>query len=1066
MARSGQFSGNPTPDFSKRKSGKVNKKDIASDLFILQGDLDGEFPKGYVKALSKLASVAVVGNEDGSAFGYTIAIGIFLVLCDCTLSDIFIYLPPAINKQLITIIKTDSSTNKVNIMPDPAGTDSIKPSETNQVFLVDENQSAMLLGDGIDSVRNINLGNFSSEELVETASIPSVDNHIVTWKGTSGKIIQDIVNAFLTDDTVSVALTTNSGYQLNLQGDQETILGSNLQDTGIQVIQGDKKFYISIGGVQIGYFDSTGLIVGDGGITEAGELFQPDNTVGKILIADGVKYLAKALSLGAIITEEGVVALRDGTGLFSVAQTIFSKYIAFGDSITAGTGGSPWYVYDLMIDSGAATTNRGISGYYCSNMVSDQIFPNENPTEKNQTVYSILIGTNDANNKGLGAWEDIYKNCLGAGASWLAIPTTSKVFGQDAGNTPTGSWSNDNTYQTGIGLKSHTSGDSLSVPITTYGGPLYIWHRLVDGGGGVFEVQVDGGTPLSVDCFTSPLMGGDSVGMVRIPDIAAGSHTVLITLTSATSAGNIVSVLGVGTVPQNVHYKCPKVFVGGVLRQASDANASITSGYNDDSFDVISELNLDGLSVYFVNVRNYVNTTTDMNDALHPNTTGHSHLRDAFESIMQFNSSPVFPIPLKMYIPYPADITGYNQLNALNNVSTTALNGGIDLYHDGGNSFGMDFGFGAGGYGPRIFSTQMIAFAQSTALPTSQSDFTARLLLLCATGQMINYATTPGGCTGYFMLNALGLANTSALNPGIVLFSDGNYGMDLGYDTEYGTRIFTNSGKNIIFAKTNGGPTAQSHFTNLMKIFSSGLVQILLGNLDMVSHKIINVTDPTSAQDAATKNYVDNVASALNPAVAVQAATTSASDTSGYTYNNGVSGIGATLTGVVNTALTVDGYTFTAINQRLLVKDDTQSPSGSKNGIYYVTQIQTSLLPLILTRAIDYNQSSDINNTGAIPVVSGTVNTKTSWLLTSLVSTVGTDPLTYVQFSINPSTIVPTTRNISTTSPITGGGNLASDLTIAIPKSTNAVDGYLASADFKSFQCVASIQGNRFSNGL
>lgn len=123
------------------------------------------------------------------------------------------------------------------------------------------------------------------------------------------------------------------------------------------------------------------------------------------------------------------------------------------------------------------------------------------------------------------------------------------------------------------------------------------------------------------------------------------------------------------------------------------------------------------------------------------------------------------------------------------------------------------------------------------------------------------------------------------------------------------------------------------------------------------------------------------------------------------TYNNGVSGVGATLTGANNTALTFDGFTFSTLGQRALVKNDTQSPSGAFNGVYYVTQVQTAILPPILTRALDYDMPSDINSTGAIPVISGTLNAQTSWLLTSTVNTVGTDPLTYVQFTINPTTI-------------------------------------------------------------
>jgi hypothetical protein len=48
-------------------------------------------------------------------------------------------------------------------------------------------------------------------------------------------------------------------------------------------------------------------------------------------------------------------------------------------------------------------------------------------------------------------------------------------------------------------------------------------------------------------------------------------------------------------------------------------------------------------------------------------------------------------------------------------------------------------------------------------------------------------------------------------------------------------------------------------------------------------------------------------------------------------------------------------------------------------------------------------------------------------------------------------TPVATTRNIGTTAPLTGGGDLSSDRTIAIAKATASVDGYLAATDFTTF---------------
>lgn len=185
------------------------------------------------------------------------------------------------------------------------------------------------------------------------------------------------------------------------------------------------------------------------------------------------------------------------------------------------------------------------------------------------------------------------------------------------------------------------------------------------------------------------------------------------------------------------------------------------------------------------------------------------------------------------------------------------------------------------------------------------------------------------------------------------------------------------------------------------------------------------------ATDAFVTTAIANAIAAVNPAVAVQAATTSASNTSGLTYVH-VAGIGDTFTGSINTAITFDGHTL-VLGDRVLVKNDTQTSPGSVtagtfNGIYTVTQVQTVAVPPILTRALDYDTPSDINNTGAIPVLLGTVNGLTSWILTTSITAVGTgaNPLSYSQFSYSPSTIIP--PNLGGTGI---GNNAASTLTIS-----------------------------------
>ena len=134
------------------------------------------------------------------------------------------------------------------------------------------------------------------------------------------------------------------------------------------------------------------------------------------------------------------------------------------------------------------------------------------------------------------------------------------------------------------------------------------------------------------------------------------------------------------------------------------------------------------------------------------------------------------------------------------------------------------------------------------------------------------------------------------------------------------------------------------------------------------SHKLTNLTDPTAAQDAATKAYVDAVAQGLKVKDAARCATTA----------------NITLSG----AQTIDGVSAIA-GDRVLVKNQS---TASQNGIYVVAAGAWS-------RATDADIYTELVSAFCF-VSEGSTLADTGWVCTAnLGGTLGTTSLPFAQFS-------------------------------------------------------------------
>lgn len=232
---------------------------------------------------------------------------------------------------------------------------------------------------------------------------------------------------------------------------------------------------------------------------------------------------------------------------------------------------------------------------------------------------------------------------------------------------------------------------------------------------------------------------------------------------------------------------------------------------------------------------------------------------------------------------------------------------------------------------------------------------TSNTLTNIANTSLTNSSVTVNGSS----ISLGGSATVTAVNPNALTISTGLSGTS--YDGSTAVTIAVDS----TIATTSSSQT----LTN--KTLGSGTA--LSSDLSAATYKITGLGTPSASTDAVTKQYVDDIAQGLHIHASCVTATTNNIDLS-----NGL-----------EAGDVIDGVTLVA-GDRVLVKNQSTT---SQNGIYLAVTSGAAV------RASDFDSSSEIQGGDFVFVTGGTSNDNTGWVQTEKVTTVGTDPIVFTQFS-------------------------------------------------------------------